>query len=236
MAVAKNLPDRWVWVCDAIFGFIITLGFQKLDETLASTHGVSNVLLQLSVAVGFIAFVVYDIGVYHLLIQDRPYRLTWWSAARYMLDLVMSFCLLVSLLRGLSKQPEADGAMLLLAVTGWHLSAMLWHVFAELEARQPIRLLPRLGPHLLFVAIYWLTALAVSVIRQQSFPFATCRLREFVVALSVELLLVSVFRSFQLVKHLADAELDEVSNPPQASLAENPLSTTTTTTTTQAEA
>jgi len=126
------------------------------------------------------------------------------------------------LLRGLSKEPQADGPMLLLAVTGWHFSAMLWHVFAELEARQPIRVLPRLGPHLLFVAIYWLTALVVSASYGQPFPFATCHLRQFIVALSVELLLVSVFRSFQLVRHLADTEIDKVSHPHQASDVGNP--------------
>ena len=93
--IVQAVGERWVWILDIVFGSVIGFGFQKLEEGLRLTakSSVSAFMKHLFMAAGFLGFVIYDIGVYHILIKNFPYDVSSLSAARYVLDLIMAFLL-----------------------------------------------------------------------------------------------------------------------------------------------
>lgn len=102
--ITQTVGERWVWILDIVFCSVIGFGFQKLEERLRLTarSSVSAFLKHLFMAAGFLGFVIYDIGVYHILIKSFPYDVSRLSPVGYVLDLIMAFLLMGILVRGLS--------------------------------------------------------------------------------------------------------------------------------------
>jgi hypothetical protein len=205
----QNIGIQWAWVLDVVFGGIIALGYQKLEEALQVSAKVSarEFLKHLFSACSFFAFVIYDVGVYHLLIQKYPYTVSPWSAVRYVLDLVMAFCLLVILMRGLSVHAEQFILDILLAISCWHLGAMSWHFAAAEEYDKMVPPASAFLPHICFVGLYWLLLLLYCLVysRLRGCKFADLLTKEtvcspkFLYVLCPSIFLVSIFRSVQIL-------------------------------------
>src|SRR5437016_5196058 len=105
-----KIDAQWIWVVDVVFGGVITLGFEKLaeslDQTLRGPRG--RLVRHLFIATCFFAFVIYDVGAWHLIVDKLPYKNNALSAARYALDLLMAFALLTILLRACRADPAPD--------------------------------------------------------------------------------------------------------------------------------
>jgi hypothetical protein len=184
---------------EVVFGGVITLGFEKLIEALQPDllESPQKIVRHMFIAACFFAFVIYDVCVYLVLIRLFPYGATLASATRYLMDLVMAFCLLAVLLLGLSAEPERTAMATLVCLTFWHVAAAIWHIAAVWERDSKLPELSVFATHGVFAVSYWAVllleaALSGATIRQ------TVDSRGFTMALALTVLAVSIIRSLQM--------------------------------------
>ncbi|MAD80934.1 MAG: hypothetical protein CMJ50_08850 [Planctomycetaceae bacterium] len=152
-----EIAKHWVWVIDVVFGAMIGMGYAKLDDALREARNVSKmeVARHMLCATGFLSFVVYDVGAYHILIDKYSYTITASSGFRYALDLMLIFLLMVILSRSMSYKAEESALTILIALSAWHFGASLWHFAAIIEYTENYPKLVAYLPHLAFIATYW---------------------------------------------------------------------------------
>jgi hypothetical protein len=194
--------ERWAWILDMVFGAIIAFGFQRLEEGLrvSAKSSVTAFLKHLFMASGFIGFVIYDIGVYHILIKKFPYDVSELSAVRYVLDLVMAFLLMVILVRGLSIDVGKHIFEILIALSMWHIAAMCWHFAASMQIKGSTPEWKTFFPHILFVMIYWSTFALWYLTGAQDRRSKLAEPTGFLMLLALSLLLISAWRSNQMIQ------------------------------------
>jgi hypothetical protein len=194
--------ERWAWILDMVFGAIIAFGFQRLEEGLRASakSSMTAFLKHLFMASGFIGFVIYDIGVYHILIKKFPYDVSELSAVRYVLDLLMAFLLMVILVRGLSIDAGKHVFEILIALSMWHIAAMCWHFAASMQINGSRPELKTFSPHILFVMIYWSTFALWYLTGAQDRQSKLAEPTGFLVWLALPLLLISIWRSNQMIQ------------------------------------
>jgi hypothetical protein len=150
--------QNWAWFLDVVFGAIVVLGIGRYEQVVREVWvlGFGATALSLFVAACICCFVVYDIAVYHLLVRKFPYRQSFKGFLRFYLDLVMAFVLYLLLASALQVNP--DWFAIVLAVSGWHLAAILWHMLARYEHGISGGRFKAYGLHALFVLTYWMVA------------------------------------------------------------------------------
>lgn len=200
--IIQAVGERWVWILDIVFGSIIGFGFQRLEEGLRLTakSSVSAFMKHLFTAAGFLGFVIYDIGVYHILIKNFPYDVSRLSAARYVLDLIMAFLLMVILVRGLSIDAGKHAFEILIALTLWHVAAMCWHVAASMQINGSMPEVHTFSPHVAFIITYWSTFALWCFLIVEGRHRRLAEPTGFLVWLAASLLLISIWRSHQMIQ------------------------------------
>ena len=200
--VAQEVGERWVWILDIIFGSVIGFGFQKLEEGLRASARASTTafLKHLLMAMGFLGFVIYDIGVYHILIKTFPYDFSRPSAARYVLDLVMAFLLMIILVRGLSSDAGENLFEILIALSLWHLAAICWHFAAAVQMHNEIPKVSTFLPHLVFIGLYWSFFGVWYLGMIHGLHEKRVDAKAFLVLLGGLLLCISIWRSHQMIR------------------------------------
>lgn len=206
MEKSQDICQQWVTIVDVVFGGIITLGYQRLEESLkiAIKESIWIFWRRTFTAFVFLFFVIYDVGVYHVIIKTYPYAVTALSGGRYVSDLLMAFALLIILVRGLSPNAERSGLEILIALTVWHLGAISWHLLAHFEKHHVLAPIGSFLPHIIFISLYWTLLVVVSFVRYGRLSRAGL-LRNltsvaYISSLSVLLLAVSIYRSVQILK------------------------------------
>jgi hypothetical protein len=180
---ADSLAKNWFWIMDVIFGGIAILTFKYLFELFV--EGTANIY----VAICLLIFYLYHVGVYNFLKSKYPYKISFQSAFRYLIDFMMALLLFFILWTGI-KYPLKEINILVYELTLWHLGAFGWHILANLEKSgkyfNKIML-----PHLVFIVIYWIVFLALSYSHLNPstihLSLATC------------LLAVSLYRSYSMI-------------------------------------
>ena len=200
-----HVPNRWAWILDVLFGGILVELFNTLELNLplAWNESVGSAVVVAFVAFSLCVFFLYDVVVYHFLIQAYPYRLSVLSMLRSLLDIVMAFLLMKAVLPAARIHPEEHLVGILVALTAWHLCAAVWHVLANWEhfGKPPSAL--AVLPHFLFVTAYWAVfvsswGVARAVPRLE--PYGPLLL---VGELCAIVLAVSIYRFRQLLARLA---------------------------------
>ena len=197
----RTVADNWIWVLDVVYGAIIGLGYERLQDTLRNLRKVStrSFFAHIFISLCFISFAIYDVTTFHILTHKFPYKIETWSALRYSLDLLITFMLMLVVLRGVGSKPEESAIEILCALSCWHIGALLWHFAAALEYAGHT---PRLGaflPHLVFIGLYWLGLglwWLITRSRRIGFVFNS---RGFLYILSTMVLIVSIFRYYQIM-------------------------------------
>lgn len=200
--IIQAVGERWVWILDIVFGSIIGFGFQRLEEGLRLTakSSVSAFMKHLFMAAGFLGFVIYDIGVYHILIKNFPYDVSRLSAARYVLDLIMAFLLMVILVRGLSIDAGKHVFEILIALSLWHIAAMCWHFAASRQLNGVLPEVKTFSPHVAFIIIYWSAFALWYFLNREDNQRTLAEPTGFLVWLAASLLLISIWRSHQMIQ------------------------------------
>ncbi|MEL7059830.1 MAG: hypothetical protein AAGN46_07360 [Acidobacteriota bacterium] len=194
------MTTRWLWVLDVVFGATAALGFETLQETLRATAHTPSVLVkQIVVALSLYIFFLYDVSAVHILVKKYPYRVSFISGCRYLLDISMSFLLMMMLIPGVNQHPEGSTLEILTALTLWHACAFLWHVLANWEHRIPPTLSAFSG-HFLFIAIYWLVFGVWAAARAwQDLPLATDDVG-LLYAISITVAAVAIRRAWRIME------------------------------------
>lgn len=148
---------------DIIFGGLLVFGLQGFAKQFDSwpKQSTAEVTSVVFAAIGVTAFFVYDVTVHHVLTSPTwfPFRRSWRSAVRFALDVAMAFTLALVLLPGLEGSPWMATDRILIAVSAWHVGALLWHWIARSE-----------NPtgkgawswHIGAIAFYWLALIVAS--------------------------------------------------------------------------
>jgi hypothetical protein len=198
------VAERWAWILDVLFGAILAVAFEALSKNLDQVWDETprEAARVMFVALCFMSFFLYDVFVYHFVITLYPYRISFLSACRYVLDILMAFLLMEVLVPGVRPGPKPEVVKILVSLTLWHLCAAAWHCLANWDhfkkAPPPFSLFPHLG----FIVLYWSTVLGWMLIRGAAgWP---TRLEEVstLVALGVPVLAVALYRSRQLIQRL----------------------------------
>lgn len=220
--IVQAVGERWVWILDIVFSSVIGFGFQKLEEGLRLTarSSVSAFMKHLFMAAGFLGFVIYDIGVYHILIKNFPYDVSSLSAARYVLDLIMAFLLMVILVRGLSIDAGKHVFEILIALSLWHIAAMCWHFAASMQRNGVMPDVNTFSPHVAFIAMYWLTFALWYFPNGEDRQSKLAEPTGFRVFLAAALLLISIWRSHQMIQKFVSEPTHDHTR--QASLSMTP--------------
>jgi hypothetical protein len=211
-----DVGRQWVWVLDVVFGGIITLGYQEMEKAMriSAQKSKREFLTHVFASFAFLFFIIYDVGVYHVLINRFPFHISALSGCRYVLDLLMAFALLIILMRGLSYESKKSVRQILIALSIWHLCAAAWHFAASIEYTRRPPSLPAFLPHFVFIGTYWFVlfiwfAIAKRIGQVKTFQEAT-NSAVFLCLLSACVLTVSLYRSVQLLSLFGV----DVVNPP----------------------
>jgi hypothetical protein len=208
--LSQTLNTHWVWFVGVVLGSIIALKLQGLENELRpqSREGGSQPLparaKHLFGAVAFFVFFAYHVGAYHMLIHDFPYKASLFSGGRYVIDLIMAFCLMAMLTNGVSRRGHERSLGILIALTLWHSSAASWQFLASIEYYDKAPSAIMYLPHFVFISIYWAVwpllwlVLRIVGIVGRGHPVTVLRLPAFFVTLSVAVFAIAVYRYTQL--------------------------------------
>jgi hypothetical protein len=193
---------------EVIFGGVIVFALEALEATVEeAVRGVKAppaIDLRVTFLAGAccMAFLLYDVGIYHLLTRSYPFQRSWTSVGRFCLDIVMTACLFLIVVPVMHKEPEGSTITVLMAATAWHLFAALWHLLASRERDGRLPLASRFLPHFVFPVSYWLLTLGVFAVTQERMPSDWRELNRLpcLLALCGTMLLAAVARTFQMIR------------------------------------
>lgn len=195
------LASNWVWMIDVVFGGIIALAFEKLEQELRISLKKSRACFIRNVfcAGSFFGFMIYHISAFHIILHKFPYTISFWSAARFVLDLAMCFFLMMLLMRSVRSQAEEYACELLIGLTLWHSGAALWHVTASIEYEHALPPLFAYFPHFVFICAYWLLLVVMHRLSKGRTYREVAQTPRFIYALGILVICISIYRSLHII-------------------------------------
>ena len=201
----KILGDRWLWLMDVMFGGVAILAFQRLiDSTISiSSLSVENIIVMVFGAISVFIFFIYDVTVLHFLYIKYPYNLTWLSAIRLLIDLVMVFLLALITIPVMNHTPHSSTALVLTAISFWHVFAIFWHLVAEYELNKRPPVLKQVLQHLINPVVYWVLATALILCSDSQVSFESYNKISVFVVVCLAIVVASIIRASTLISRMS---------------------------------
>jgi len=159
-SVTSYLPSDWLWVVTVMYGGILTLALESLQNEIEASSSRANLVRLSFVAFGSLTFVFYVFSGYFVTVAKYPYQVSLWSMGRFLLDLSMSFFVMATVLPAIRRSSACSIREILLAVTAFHCCAVLWIVLASREYGNGFPSIDQFVPHLVAIASYWVGTFA----------------------------------------------------------------------------
>jgi hypothetical protein len=194
------MAAQWTRIMDIVFGGIVVFGLENLVLHVgeALQRPVRCFVPQLYAAVAVYVFLIYDVAVFHMLVEQLPYRERWLGFVRFFLDLVMAFTLMMVVVPTCLLQGFATVTMVV-GTSVWHVAAGLWHWVAH---REHGRGAPRRWaylPHALAIAAYWLFLAGAVAVQHRPLERASLAAPFPLAVLSTLIIGVALLRMWQML-------------------------------------
>ena len=196
MTPPEILNTVWQTLIGSLLLLLLALGLWRLVHTLKTPH--KGRIAHAYMAFALTLFVAYDFSVYQKFVQEFPYTPTPVGAGRFVLDVLMTFCIYLMMNFGMSAKVWSAGSKLALSLAAWHVLAICWHMMANVE-RHLMPLLPRYAPHAIISTVYLAGYAIDQRIKKQPLEGGYRRYgRQFLVGLATVVIGFSVFRLWQM--------------------------------------